>query len=664
MSTTTRKTSSVSSRPAPSRSSTPSRSTSSPSRSGSSSNTAANRATGTSNGNSLSRTGSAEPTRRVDNRTASEPTSRTAGSEREKDQTHISEEARSAQGPESTRSPVNFSTWGLDGRNGNAAADAPGAGRSEPKPGSEEARLVERAASQGLQLDKGELLSRAKGSEGSKVRQLQEMLNKNGARLETDGIMGRDTSRAVRDFQRKQKLKMIDGIVGPETQEALNRMQQPAPPATQSQQTQRPPETTAVEPARQTGSNRLTLGQKPPANMSVRPPETNMSVRPPETNMSVRPPEGSTQGQQADARTGLPPTTPAGGEKVNLGRLSTLQSAQRNPDGSYSFKAGASIDVDGSGPKYGDPHAQSQTSLNLKGDPKYPNADKVPYYVLPPQVAKQMGAKVGDLGMISYKGKSIAAVFADVGPRHRIGELSRNAALQLGIPASPTTGGVPSGVEYRVFPGSRGEKRPSAADLTPEKLTQRVQQLTGTQQADQERKAGETGASTVGGATQVQPVGQTQTQAQGTEAVGPANKLPVPHGLRGIMQTFGAAGSKNLRSVRAAAGPGGKEIPVSMHTKVADQFKQAFDEIKRQGLSSEIQSFDGSYSHRPKKGKSKGLSTHSWGISFDLNADRYPFGTSPAQTSQKFRQIAEILKSHGFQQLPNDAHHFQYATGY
>ncbi|MCE7874522.1 hypothetical protein DYH09_29715 [bacterium CPR1] len=602
----------------------------------------------------------------MDSRTAPEATSRTAGGERERDSAQISEEARSAQGEESARSPVNFSTWGLDGKNGNGAVgqvDAPGSGKNEPKPGSEEARLVERAASQGLQLDKGELLSRARGSEGSKVKQLQEMLNKNGARLEADGIMGRDTSRAVRDFQRKQKLKMIDGVVGPETQEALNRMQQPAPPATQGQ---RPPDSTAVDPARQTsGPTPLTLGQKPPANMSVRPPETNMSVRPPETNMSVRPPEGSTQSQgqqQADTRAGLPPTTPAGGEKVNLGRLSTLQSAQRNPDGSYSFKAGATIDVDGSGPKYGDPHAQSQTSLSLKGNPKYPNADKVPYYVLPPQVAKKMGAKVGDLGMISYKGKSIAAVFADVGPRNRIGELSRNAALQLGIPASPTTGGVPSGVEYRVFPGSRGDKRPSAADLTPEKLTQRVQQLTGTQQADQERKAGETGASTVGGATQVQPVGQTQ--AQSTEAVGPTNKLPVPHGLRGIMQTFGPAGSKNLRSVRAAAGPGGKEIPVSMHTKVADQFKQAFDEIKRQGLSSEIQSFDGSYNHRPKKGRSKGLSTHSWGIAFDVNADRYPYGTSPAQTSQKFRQIAEILKSHGFHQLPNDAHHFQYATGY
>ena len=81
--------------------------------------------------------------------------------------------------------------------------------------------------------------------------------------------------------------------------------------------------------------------------------------------------------------------------------------------------------------------------------------------------------KPGDLGTITYNGKTIPAVFGDVGPKNKIGEVSRYAAQQLGINASPTSGGVNSGVSYRVFPGS-GNGRPSPASVTPQALAQRV----------------------------------------------------------------------------------------------------------------------------------------------------------------------------------------------
>lgn len=71
-----------------------------------------------------------------------------------------------------------------------------------------------------LQLKPGELLER--GDQGAKVRQLQEMLNRNGARLQTDGQLGPKTEAAIRDYQRKNGLA-TDGIVGPQTQGALNR---------------------------------------------------------------------------------------------------------------------------------------------------------------------------------------------------------------------------------------------------------------------------------------------------------------------------------------------------------------------------------------------------------------------------------------------------------
>ena len=72
-----------------------------------------------------------------------------------------------------------------------------------------------------LDLDEGELLSRARGSRGDEVTTVQEMLNEQGADIAVDGIYGPETAAAVEAFQTEHDLK-IDGIVGPETQGALN----------------------------------------------------------------------------------------------------------------------------------------------------------------------------------------------------------------------------------------------------------------------------------------------------------------------------------------------------------------------------------------------------------------------------------------------------------
>lgn len=59
------------------------------------------------------------------------------------------------------------------------------------------------------------------GSRGSDVSRLQELLNKNGYALETDGIFGKKTQSAVRDYQKKNALA-IDGIVGNKTWDSLS----------------------------------------------------------------------------------------------------------------------------------------------------------------------------------------------------------------------------------------------------------------------------------------------------------------------------------------------------------------------------------------------------------------------------------------------------------
>lgn len=58
------------------------------------------------------------------------------------------------------------------------------------------------------------------GDRGKRVIELQQALNKAGARLKADGVFGAVTESAVRDFQKKHAL-VVDGIAGPRTLRAL-----------------------------------------------------------------------------------------------------------------------------------------------------------------------------------------------------------------------------------------------------------------------------------------------------------------------------------------------------------------------------------------------------------------------------------------------------------
>ncbi|MCM3596881.1 L,D-transpeptidase family protein [Metabacillus idriensis] len=61
-----------------------------------------------------------------------------------------------------------------------------------------------------------------KGSRGSEVKQLQQLLTSKGFNTKgIDGIFGNNTDKAVRSFQKSKKLT-ADGIVGPNTRKALS----------------------------------------------------------------------------------------------------------------------------------------------------------------------------------------------------------------------------------------------------------------------------------------------------------------------------------------------------------------------------------------------------------------------------------------------------------
>jgi hypothetical protein len=113
----------------------------------------------------------------------------------------------------------------------------------------------------------------------------------------------------------------------------------------------------------------------------------------------------------------------------------------------------------------------SQTSLfdktKQRTDPaRYINAGAIPYIVLPaePGLKESSRAVLGDFAVVVNARNWLMtfAIFADQGPRGKIGEGSIALAELLQIPSSPKTGGVDGDIIYVVFPGS-GNGQPRTA---------------------------------------------------------------------------------------------------------------------------------------------------------------------------------------------------------
>ncbi len=117
---------------------------------------------------------------------------------------------------------------------------------------------------------------------------------------------------------------------------------------------------------------------------------------------------------------------------------------------------------------------------------RYVDASKVPYIVLPREIVRQTGARLGDFALVFNlrNGKSSPAIFADIGPAGGIGEGSIALADRLGVRSNPRRGGAAGGILYLVFPGS-GNGRPRTIEeihAEGEKLFQAwggAQQLSG-----------------------------------------------------------------------------------------------------------------------------------------------------------------------------------------
>lgn len=109
----------------------------------------------------------------------------------------------------------------------------------------------------------------------------------------------------------------------------------------------------------------------------------------------------------------------------------------------------------------------SQTALvdwsKERTDPaRYVDASKIPYIVLPGELSRQFGARLGDFAIVMNlrNGSYADAIFGDIGT---LGEGSVALANKLGIWADARNGGTRGGILYLVYPGS-GNRQPRSLD--------------------------------------------------------------------------------------------------------------------------------------------------------------------------------------------------------
>jgi N-acetylmuramoyl-L-alanine amidase len=96
---------------------------------------------------------------------------------------------------------------------------------------------------------------------------------------------------------------------------------------------------------------------------------------------------------------------------------------------------------------------------------EYVDSEVVPFFVLPGNFADSgIAVSLGDVARITYGDKSVFAIFADVGPKDKIGEASIAAIQAVGgnpwnADRTKIVRGIPHGVVYEILPGTSNLER-------------------------------------------------------------------------------------------------------------------------------------------------------------------------------------------------------------
>ena len=155
------------------------------------------------------------------------------------------------------------------------------------------------------------------------------------------------------------------------------------------------------------------------------------------------------------------PGTPSGKTFVlKNGAVIQTQVFTKNGQTLIGFTAPGAIDGDGpTASKAADSTSQKQTSLRYTPGGESINAQVVPFIVISKDFpAKHPEVSLGDYASVTYGGKTLYGIVADVGPA--LGEVSQAMARGIGINSDPVRGGVESSsLLYLIAPGS-GKKFP------------------------------------------------------------------------------------------------------------------------------------------------------------------------------------------------------------
>ena len=101
------------------------------------------------------------------------------------------------------------------------------------------------------------------------------------------------------------------------------------------------------------------------------------------------------------------------------------------------------------------------------------------------------------------------------------------------------------------------------------------------------------------------------------------------------------------------------------HRLIVENFQKAFEDLKAAGLEAQVKNYSGIYARRSIRGFGSHPSTHSWGIAIDLEAEKFPLGS----TRRFPDEVIKIFQDAGFFyggdfQSRKDPMHFQFCRGY
>ncbi len=102
---------------------------------------------------------------------------------------------------------------------------------------------------------------------------------------------------------------------------------------------------------------------------------------------------------------------------------------------------------------------------------------------------------------------------------------------------------------------------------------------------------------------------------------------------------------------------------VTCNKALIPQLRSAMRAVKQKGLARYVHEFDGCYSPRfILRDPTAGISHHSWGMAFDINATTNPFGAKPDQNPQLVATIEHYGFIWGGTFIVPDGNHFEYRS--